>query len=145
MERQPVIARHRVVKGFKGLQMLGIDNGKPARRSVSQGGEKKGPVDRSKGFLRGAPRSGGNSPESFQTGVISYSQGRAIGEERKSAIHSHSEEGGEALKERGLSKRERERERAERRLCGWRVLKKDTSYLAGFSESYHLSDQASSR
>ena len=73
--------------------MLGIDKREPARRSISQGGEKKGPVDRSKGLLGGAPLSGGNSPESFQTGVARCSQGRAMGEERESAVQSHSEEG----------------------------------------------------
>ena len=69
----------RMVEGFKGLQVFGVGIGIPARRSVSQGGEKKGSVDRSKGLLGGAPGSGGNSPERFQSGVAPGSQGRAMG------------------------------------------------------------------
>ena len=82
-----------MVEGFKGLQVFGIGVRKPARRSVSQGGEKKGSVDRSKGLLGGAPGSGGNSPERSQTGVAACSQGRAMGGKGKSAVQSHSEEG----------------------------------------------------
>ena len=69
----------RVVEGFKGLQVFGVGIGIPVRGSVSQGGEKKGSVDRSKGLLGGAPGSGGNSPERFQSGVAPGSQGRAMG------------------------------------------------------------------
>lgn len=59
------------MEGFKGLQVFGVGIGIPAGRSVSEDREKKGAVDRSKGLLGGAPGSGGNSPERFQTGVAS--------------------------------------------------------------------------
>ena len=88
--------------------MLGVDKGIPARRSVRQDGEKKGSVDRSEGLLGGAPRSGGNSPESFQTGVATGSQSRTVGEKGKGAVQSHSEEGG------GSSERERVAQKRDR-------------------------------
>lgn len=59
------------MEDFKGLQVFGVGIGIPAGRSVSEDREKKGAVDRSKGLLGGAPESGGDSPERFQTGVAS--------------------------------------------------------------------------
>ena len=76
----------RAVEGFEGLKVFSVNKGKPTRGSVRQDGQKKGPIDRSQGLFGGSPVSGSNSPERFQTGPKSGSQGRTMWVEGKSAV-----------------------------------------------------------